>query len=311
MRWVTYVSAGVEHPGLLHGGAVHGLREVTRLLDVLGDLPAAAERALADPLEVVVDPPLRAPIPVPPSVRDFYAFEEHVVTAHRARGAVVDPSWYEFPAFYFTNPAAIAGPRDDVAISPGSTKFDYELEIAAIVGRAGSDLTPAQAKNHIAGYTVLADWSARDIQARERPLGLGPVKAKDSATSLGPYLVTPDELADKRNGNAYDLEMTATVNGKPYSSGNFADIYWTYGEMIAYSSRGTELRPGDIIGSGTVGTGCILELSLVHGTGQFPWLQPGDRVALEIERLGRIETTIRPARAAVPLRSAERDVRAD
>jgi 2-keto-4-pentenoate hydratase/2-oxohepta-3-ene-1,7-dioic acid hydratase in catechol pathway len=304
MRWVTYVSAGAERPGLLYDGAVHGLRDAPRLLDVLEELPAAAERAIADPLEVVVDPPLRAPIPIPPSVRDFYAFEQHVVTAHRARGAAVDPSWYEFPVFYFTNPAAIAGPRDDVAISPGSTKFDYELEIAAIVGRGGSDLTPRQAEAHIAGYTIFADWSARDIQTRERKTGLGPVKAKDSATSLGPYLVTSDELADRQKGNAYDLAMTATVNGKPYSAGNFADIYWSFAEMLAYASRGTELRPGDIIGSGTVGTGCILELSLVHGNEEFPWLRAGDRVGLEIERLGRIDTTIRPARPIIPLRSA-------
>jgi 2-keto-4-pentenoate hydratase/2-oxohepta-3-ene-1,7-dioic acid hydratase in catechol pathway len=304
MRWVTYVSAGVERPGLLHDGAIHGLRDTARLLDVLGDLPASAERAITDPLEVVVDPPLRAPIPIPPSVRDFYAFEQHVVTAHRSRGRTVDPSWYEFPAFYFTNPAAIAGPRDDIAISPGSTQFDYELEIAAVVGRGGSDIPPSRAEEHIAGYTVFADWSARDIQARERGVGLGPVKAKDSATSLGPYLVTPDELADKQKGHAYDLAMTATVNGKPYSAGNFADIYWSYGEMLGYASRGTELRAGDVIGSGTVGTGCILELSLVHGSEKFPWLNPGDRVTLEIERLGRIETTIRPPRPIIPLRSA-------
>ena len=310
MRWATYISPidRVERPGVLHSGAVHGLRDPARLIDLLGDdgtlLHAAADRALSDPFEVIAeaDAVLRAPIPVPPSVRDFYAFEEHVVTAHRARGVDVNPDWYELPVFYFSNPAAIYGPRDDIAISPGSQRFDYELEIAAIVGRGGSDLTPHEAAAHIAGYTIFADWSARDLQARERPLNLGPVKGKDSATSLGPYLVTPDELADRRHGNAYNLEMTATVNGKPYSAGNFQDIYWTYGELLAYASRGTRLVPGDVIGSGTVGTGCILELSLVHGVDAYPYLQPGDHVTLEIERLGRIDTTIQPARPVIPLR---------
>jgi len=310
MRWATYVSPvdRAEHPGLLHSGAIHGLRDPARLIDLLGDdgtrLRAAADRALADPLDVIAEgnAVLRAPIPIPPSVRDFYAFEEHVVTAHRARGAEVNPDWYELPVFYFSNPAAIFGPRDDIAISPSSERFDYELEIAAIVGRGGSDLSPDDAETYIAGYTILADWSARDLQARERALNLGPVKGKDSATGLGPYLVTPDELEGKRSGNAYDLRMTAAVNGKPYSAGNFKDIYWTYGQLLAYASRGTHLRPGDVIGSGTVGTGCILELSMVHGADTFPWLQPGDHVRLDVEQLGTIETTIQPGRPIIPLR---------
>src|SRR5262249_46321512 len=149
------------------------------------------------------------------------------------------------------------------------------------------------------GYLVLSDWSARDLQAEETRHGLGPVKGKDTATSIGPYLVTPDELADVRRGNAYDLAMTATVNGKPYSAGNFADIHWSYGQLLAYASRGTRLVPGDVIGSGTVGTGCILELSLVHGPAAYPWLQAGDRVRLEVERLGAIEAEIVPGRPVI------------
>jgi 2-keto-4-pentenoate hydratase/2-oxohepta-3-ene-1,7-dioic acid hydratase in catechol pathway len=204
--------------------------------------------------------------------------------------------------FYFSNPAAVIGPYDPVPIAPGSQRFDYELEIGAVVGRAGSDLSPQEAEAHIAGYLVLSDWSARDLQAEETRHGLGPVKGKDTATSIGPYLVTPDELADVRRGNAYDLTMTATVNGKPYSAGNFADIHWTYGQLLAYASRGTRLVPGDIIGSGTVGTGCILELSLVHGSAAYPWLQVGDLVRLEVERLGAIEAKIVPGRPVIPLR---------
>ncbi len=308
MRWCTYRSAAGDRPGFLHDGAIYGLRGDEQLIDLLGDdgsrLAEAAERALGDPLEVIAeaDVVLRAPIPVPPSVRDFYAFEEHVVTAHRARGREVHPSWYELPVFYFSNPAAIIGPYDPVPIAPGSQRFDYELEIGAVVGRAGSDLSPQDAEKHIAGYLVLSDWSARDLQAEETRHGLGPVKGKDTATSIGPYLVTPDELADVRSGNAYDLTMAATVNGKPYSAGNFADIYWTYGQLLAYASRGTRLVPGDIIGSGTVGTGCILELSLVHGSEEYPWLRVGDRVRLEVQRLGAIEAEIVPGQPVIPLR---------
>jgi 2-keto-4-pentenoate hydratase/2-oxohepta-3-ene-1,7-dioic acid hydratase in catechol pathway len=308
MRWCTYRSSAGDRPGLLHDGAIYGLPGSDRLIDLLGDdgsrLAAAAERALADPFEVMAeaDVVLRAPIPVPPSVRDFYAFEEHVLTTHRARGREVHPGWYELPVFYFSNPAAVIGPYDPVPIAPGSQRFDYELEIGAVVGRAGSDLSPHEAEAHIAGYLVLSDWSARDLQAEETRHGLGPVKGKDTATSIGPYLVTPDELAEVRRGNAYDLTMTATVNGKPYSAGNFADIHWTYGQLLAYASRGTRLVPGDIIGSGTVGTGCILELSLVHGSAAYPWLQIGDRVRLEVARLGAIEAEIVPGRPVVPLR---------
>lgn len=309
MRWVTYVSPAdaAERPGLLSQGAVHGLRGHARLLDLLGDdgtrLAAAAQTALADPAEVVPleRARLRAPIPVPPSVRDFMAFEDHVGNSRRARGLQIDPGWYSRPVFYFSNPAAMHGPHDDVAISPGSTRFDYELEVAAVIGLQGSDLAPAQAEEHIAGYLVLADWSARDVQFEEMAQMLGPAKGKDSATSLGPALVTPDELAPHRRGKAFGLAMTASVNGRPYSAGNLADIYWSFGQMISYASRGTRVVPGDVIGSGTVGTGCILELSGLHGGDRYPWLQPGDEVRLEVEGLGAIRARIRPGRPVIPL----------
>ena len=227
MRWCTYVSPAdsAERVGLLHEGAIHGLPGERRLVDLLGDdgerMAEAAGRAVNDPAEVVAEDGVRflAPVPDPPSIRDFYAFEEHVKTSARALGREVSPVWYEIPLFYFTNPAATRGPCDDIPVAPGSARFDYELEIAAVVGLRGSDLDPAVAERHIAGYMVMCDWSARDLQAQEMAGRLGPAKGKDGATSFSAFLVTPDELEDRRAGNAYDLEMTASVNGRPYSGG--------------------------------------------------------------------------------------------
>lgn len=309
MRWSTYLSArdGAEHVALLRDGHLWALRSPGRLVDLLGDdgtrLAEAAEQATADPWEVVAlgEVQLRAPIPVPPSVRDFFAFEEHVTTSSAALGHGVEPVWYEQPIFYFTNPAAIRGPYDDVPVAPGSSAFDFELEVAAVIGRVGADLDPAEALSCVAGYVALCDWSARDLQAKEMRGNLGPAKAKDTATSLGPWMVTPDELAPRQAGNAYDLTMRASVNGHEYSRGNMSTIYWTFGQLIAYASRGTEVRPGDVIGSGTVGTGCILELSRVHGQDAYPWLVPGDRVELAIDELGTVDTTIVEGRPVVPL----------
>ena len=235
---------------------------------------------------------LLAPIPRPPSVRDFYAFEQHVRTARERRGLQMEPDWYELPVFYFSNPASIIGDGDDVAIPVGCDELDFELEIAAVVGRDGRDLDPASATEHIAGFTIMNDWSARDLQRREMKLNLGPAKGKDFATTLGPYLVTPDELRDVVSGKAYDLAMTAAVNGREYSRASFADIYWSFGELVAYASRGAWLRAGDVVGSGTCGTGCILELALVHGPERFPWLSPGDVVSLSVERLGSITNRV-------------------
>jgi 2-keto-4-pentenoate hydratase/2-oxohepta-3-ene-1,7-dioic acid hydratase in catechol pathway len=298
MRWCTYAkSDGHPHVGLIVDGLVHGLDVPATLIEVIRSAESmvqARDLALAAPIEVLseADVALLAPVPVPPSVRDFMAFEEHVVTSTEALGLKVDPTWYELPVFYFSNPAAIIGPHDPVPISPGSAAFDYELEIAAIIGRAGRNIRAADADAHIAGYTVLGDWSARDLQEHEMKMHLGPAKGKDGATSIGPVLVTVDELEPYRRGNSYDLAMTATVNGKPYSSGNFSTIYWNFGQLIEHASRGTELRTGDIIGSGTVGTGCILELARSHGADAFPWLKPGDDVTLEIEHIGEIRSVI-------------------
>ena len=304
MRWATYESAifGGDRVGLVVDGRLLGLASHSSMIDLLRDGPDAlahaAEDAKKSPSEVlaVEDAALRAPLPEPPSIRDFMAFEEHVVTSMKAIGRAVDPGWYEAPVFYFTNPAAVYGPGDPVPIAPGSTQFDYELEFAVVIGREGRDIPVGRAGDHIAGYTILCDWSARDLQEREMRQGLGPAKGKDTATTLGPYLVTPDECDGAR-----DLAMTASVNGVPYSRGTTATLHWSFAQMISYASRGTRLVPGDVLGSGTVGSGCILELSRVHGDGRFPWLRAGDRVRLEIERLGHLESVIQPANDPLPL----------
>ncbi|MFN2450940.1 MAG: fumarylacetoacetate hydrolase family protein [Candidatus Dormibacteria bacterium] len=298
----------LDRIGLVVDDQVYGLPPGTTLLSLLGDdgerLAEAGDRAGGDPVEVVAleQVQLRAPIPVPPTVRDFYAFEQHVRTARQRRGLEMDPDWYELPVFYFSNPYAICGPEADVALPPGCHEFDFELEVAAVVGRAGTDLDPEEAEAHIAGYTILNDWSARDLQRREMKLSMGPVKGKDSATSLGPMLVTPEELEPLRGGAAYDLAMTASVNGREYSRASWADIHWSMGQMLAYASRGTRVEPGDVIGSGTCGTGCILELSLVHGSEAYPWLQPGDEVELSVDGLGTLRNRIVAGVPVKPLR---------
>jgi 2-keto-4-pentenoate hydratase/2-oxohepta-3-ene-1,7-dioic acid hydratase in catechol pathway len=310
MRWATFTDdRGQERVGLVDGETVRALEPGVRLLDLLGDdgerLAEAGERAGRDPVDGwdLSAVRLLPPIPVPPSVRDFYAFEQHVRTARERRGLEMEPDWYELPVFYFANPAAMLGSGHDVAVAPGSQQLDFELEVAAVVGLGGSDLEPEDAERHIAGFAVMNDWSARDLQRREMKLSLGPAKGKDFATSLGPFLVTPDELEPYRKDRAYDLAMTATVNGVEYSRASLADIYWSFGEMLAYASRGTRLVPGDVIGSGTCGTGCILELSLVHGEDAYPWLKPEDEVALEVEHLGRLANKVVRGRSLEPLRS--------
>jgi 2-keto-4-pentenoate hydratase/2-oxohepta-3-ene-1,7-dioic acid hydratase in catechol pathway len=278
-----------------HGGAVYvGIVDGDHLRPVARGEGVAGQRVLlrtamlegtvrmGDP-EPIADVQVLAPVPDPPSIRDFYAFEAHVATARRARGLEMDPDWYELPVFYFTNPAAVLGPGDPVR-PPATSELDYELEVAAVVGVECVDLRPEQWVDVVAGFTVMNDWSARDLQRREMRLGLGPAKGKDFATSLGPVLVTPEELLDD-TGIPHGT-MTARVNGQEWSRGELGDLHFSWGELLAHASRGTRLRPGDVIGSGTVGTGCILELGMVHGHEHHPWLQPGDEVELEVAGIG-------------------------
>ena len=311
MRWASFLDGeGKERVGVVESEQIRALLPGVRLLDLLGGdgspLEGAAHRAEADPTEEfeLDEVRLLPPIPRPPSVRDFYAFEQHVKTARQRRGLDMDPDWYELPVFYFSNPAAIVGPFDDVAVPPGTQQLDFELEVAVVVGREGADLEPEEAEDYIAGFCVMNDWSARDVQRREMKLSMGPVKGKDFATTLGPWLVTPDELEPYRRDRAFDLAMTASVNGREYSRASLADIYWSFGEMLAYASRGTRVLPGDVIGSGTCGTGCILELSLVHGEEAYPWLRPGDEVTLEVEHIGRITNRVVEGGPLRPLRPA-------
>jgi len=235
-------------------------------------------------MKFAIDRPLQ-----PPSLRDFYSFEAHVKNARARRGLEMLSAWYEQPVFYFSNPRAIYGPEDVIPYPRRTQELDFELEVAAIIGRHGRDIPVDEAESYIAGYTIMNDWSARDIQRQEMKVGLGPAKGKDFATSLGPWIVTPDELADRRDGKGYNLTMIARRNGTELSCGNWNTIYFSFAEMIACASENVTLYPGDVIGSGTVGTGCILELGPEKAGG---WLRPGDVVELEIERLGVLRNTI-------------------
>ena len=233
---------------------------------------------------------LHAPLSRPTTLRDAYAFENHVKTANANRGREVPEEWYKFPIFYFTNPNNIYGPEDEIPYPHYTEEMDYELEIAVVIGKPGMDLKPEDAPNHIFGYTIFNDWSARDIQRDEMKVGLGPAKGKDFASTLGPCIITPEELTDKRVNapGVYDLTMVGRVNGVERSYGNFKDIYWSFGDILARASESVTLLPGDVIGSGTVGTGCLLELTKAQG----PWLKTGDIVELEIERIGILRNRI-------------------
>ena len=252
-------------PGLIEGDTVIQLAAQTLQSFFTGGGKARhhAEFPLAE-----VD--LRPPVLHPPSVRDFMAFEQHVANARRLTGREVPAEWYEIPVFYFSNPAAIYGPEDEVPYPEGSEALDYELEVAAVIGADGQ----------IGGFTVMNDWSARDLQAKEMKVGLGPAKGKDFATSFGPVVVTPDEF------DGSEAEMVARVNGEERSRGNLRDLHHGWDALLAQAARNTQLRPGDLIGSGTVGTGCILE----HGDGR--WLQRGDVVELEVKGIGVLRNPV-------------------
>ena len=225
------------------------------------------------------DVTLRAPLPCPVSFRDFYAFEAHVKKGFEKRGEPMPEEWYQMPVYYKGGHLNIIGPGEDVLWPSFTEKFDYELEIAFVIGKTGRDIAPAQARNYIAGFTVLDDFSARDIQRKEMKVRLGPAKGKDWCTSIGPLLVTMDEI-----GDPYDLRMTARVNGELWSEGNTSSIFWKFEQMIEFLSRDDTIHPGELIGSGTVGGGCGLELDR--------WMKPGDIVELEIEKIGVLRNRV-------------------
>ncbi|MET7584390.1 fumarylacetoacetate hydrolase family protein [Streptomyces microflavus] len=297
-------------------GTLFPLPGVTSLTDLIretgglaGLLAAAAVAQDVPPGPHVSQVRLLAPLQ-PSSVRDFVTFEEHVKGVRRSVSgeAGVPQQWYEAPTFYFTNPHAVFGPHDDVPMPPGSSVLDFELEVAAVIGRDGRDLTPAQAQDHIVGYTIFNDWSARDLQSAEMQVGLGPCKGKDTASTLGPYLVTADELEPHRDSEGFlRLALTAEINGAKVGNDLLSNMSWTFEEMAAYASRGTRIVAGDILGSGTCGNGgCLAELWGRSGEQSPPPLGPGDSVTLTVEGLGSLTTRITPGVAPVQLPRARR-----
>ncbi|MEU8986971.1 fumarylacetoacetate hydrolase family protein [Streptomyces sp. NPDC048558] len=317
MRFATYEYrnrhqvAVVEEDGVLH--PLPGVSALTGLLAGGGgsaellDAGSATLDAAAGPhvSEVRLLPPLQ-----PPTVRDFVTFEEHVEGVRRSvdRAAGVPERWYAAPTFYFANPYAVYGAHDDIPLPPGSSVLDFELEVAAVIGEEGQDLTPEQARDRIVGYTIFNDWSARDLQSAEMKVGLGPCKGKDTATTLGPYLVTADELEKYRDADGFlRLALTAEINGEVVGKDLLSNMSWTFEEMVAYASRGTWVRPGDVLGSGTCGNGgCLAELWGIRGEQDPPPLKPGDTVTLTVEAIGSVANTVVAGSQPVPIPSARR-----
>ncbi|MBM3776016.1 MAG: fumarylacetoacetate hydrolase family protein, partial [Acidobacteria bacterium] len=260
----------------LEGGETPA-RWARRVLRTLGEAREGprGERLIWAPGEVR----LLAPLPNPASVRDFYAFEEHVKTGFEKRGEPMPKEWYEIPVYYKSGHHNIIGSDQDVRWPSFTEKFDYELELAIVIGKQGTNVRAEEARAYIAGYTVMNDFSARDIQRQEMRVRLGPAKSKDWCTAIGPYLVTPDEI-----GDPYNLEMTARVNGELWSQGNSGSMYWKFEQMIEFLTRDDTIYPGDLIGSGTVGTGCGLELDR--------WVKRGDVMELAIEKIGVLRNRV-------------------
>lgn len=311
MKWVTYTAGAGTRTGLLEGDTVRGLRPGIELLTLVN----AGEEALADAGETARRAPaevcsldevrLLAPLPHPPSVRDGLCFLDHLRGCYRAlgRSQELHPAWSEGPAFYFSNAASIAGPHEPVPVAPGSRMFDLELEVGVVIGRGGRDLDPATAEDHIVGYTLFNDWTARDHQLRDLATGIGMGKSKDSAITLGPALVTVDELEEFRVDGRLTIELRATVNDREIACGRLDQMDWTFGELLAYVSRGADLAPGDVIGSGTVPGGCLLEHVDTPDMVDFAgWLRPGDLVSLHGQGLGSTRQTVVEGVDVLPLR---------
>ncbi|GLY81974.1 hydroxylase [Actinoallomurus iriomotensis] len=311
MRFATWESDGTIRCGVVSDAGLHLLPEGVTILELArSGLPAAleagaeAQNATAVPVESVrLLPPLD-----PPTVRDFVAFEEHVEGVRKSidgESGVV-PEWYQAPTFYFTNPYALVGAHDDVPIPPDCQALDFELEVAAVVGRDGRSLTPEQAREAIFGYTILNDWSARDLQAREMKVSLGPAKGKDFASTLGPWLVTADELEPYHDVDGFlALDMRVAVNGTEVGQDLLSNMGWPFDELIAYAARGTWVRAGDVLGSGTCGNGgCLAELWGRHGERTPPPLHPGDVVEMTVEGIGTTRNRIVPGVELPPVRPA-------
>ncbi len=318
MKLVSYKTEEVEKLGVFIGRHIYNLHSVDKLIpntmneflwggEELMERAHAVNNGIKDGSieareEVFYE--IMAPVPHPTSCRDGYAFRQHVAAARRNRGVEMIKEFDQYPIFYFTNHNAVQGPGEIQCMPDHFEKLDFELEIAAVIGKKGRNIRAAEADEYIAGYCIMNDMSARTLQMEEMLLNLGPAKGKDFSTVIGPWLVTPDELAEyvtaaneHHVGNNYKLEMKCWVNGIQVSEGNVADMDWTFAEIIERCAYGVDILPGDVIGSGTVGTGCFLEL---NGTGLLndksykpQWLQDGDVVEMEITGLGRLSNTIR------------------
>ncbi|WP_030438374.1 fumarylacetoacetate hydrolase family protein [Actinoplanes subtropicus] len=298
MRLARFDDGGRPRAGVVVADRLLPLPEETDVLQMLTApaqqrrrLIAEAERAgQVIPLSEVT---LRTPF-APRSFRDFVCFEQHVEGMAKLGdpGATVMPQWYEAPHFYFTNHAAMHDPGQAIAIPPGCELLDFELEIAVVVGRAGRDLTVAQARDHIAGFMIYNDWSARDLAVREARLGLGFAKAKDFANVIGPWIVSPDELEPYRRGDRIAIELVASRNGEEIGRDSLANMAWSFEEMLAYASRGTWLYPGDVLGSGTCGGGCLAELWGRNGRLEPRPCRAGDEVTLSAEGIGTLTNTV-------------------
>lgn len=309
MKLATYRDpTGLESVGVVLGDRVHRLADVASMTQVveagLDDARRRGEVALAGegmPLAAVrLLPPLR-----PASVRDFVAFEEHVEGVRRSIDGVggVAQAWFDAPTFYFTNPHTIIGPDSDVAFPMHSVARDFELEVAVVVGREGRSVPVSSARDHIFGYTILNDWSARDLQKREMQVGLGPAKGKDFASTLGPWIVTADELEAKRDRDGFlELWCSVAVNGREIGRDLLSNMGWTFEAMIAYASRDSIVVAGDVLGSGTAGNGgCLAELWGRAGRQEPPPLQDGDVVTLAVEGIGQLSNRVTSGAATTDL----------
>lgn len=318
MKLVSYKTENREHLGLYVNGHIYNLNSCDKLIpdnmnEFLWGGAELMERAKKVDEEIKTGKrtakeeiffEILAPVPHPTSCRDGYAFRQHVAAARRNRKVDMIPEFDQYPIFYFTNHNAIQGPGEIECMPDHFEKLDFELEAAVVIGKKGRNIKAAEADEYIAGYMIMNDMSARTLQMEEMLLNLGPAKGKDFSTVIGPWLVTPDELEAYKIpakpghvGNNYDLKMKCWVNGVEVSTGSMGDMDWTFAEIIERCAYGADILPGDVIGSGTVGTGCFLEL---NGTGllndpnyQVQWLQPGDVVEMEITGLGRLSNTIR------------------
>ena len=306
MKLLTYDTESGPRCGVLQDGQVvdvsallgmsgHSLRDVRALLEQdnspIDRVRDALEKNIASPSVPLADVRLRSPIIQPPTVRDFIVYEEHASNQGTREPNEV---WYRMPVFYFSNPLCIYGTDAEIPYPSASTQFDYELEIGCVIGREGRDVPAAEALDYIAGFTLFNDWSARDLQVDEMAFGLGPAKGKDTASSIGPWLVTTDELAPYMKDGRLHLKCEVRVNGDYWlKDGAAQDAYYTFGDMVERASKDSRIVPGDVIGSGTVGGGSIRE-AIRKGYEKARFLEPGDVVEHEVEAIGVLRGTIGP-----------------